>query len=246
MEPKIQICKDISGIVQAARHIFKRCYEEAVDEGRDFTVALSGGKTPEPFYRSLADPGLNIDWPEIHVFMTDERFVPFEHMASNWGMICRNLLDRIELPDTNRHPVRILADAAVSAEAYEREIRQFFQTDPGARPVFDLMIMGLGQDGHTASLFPGTPALAETSRFAVPVIPANAPHERITVTFPLIHNAGRLIFLVTGSDKAERVRHVLIDRDERYPATLACQGHGEVYFFLDEASATNLSFRMSS
>ena len=178
---------------------------EAVKKRGRFSLALSGGKTPRALYENLAARYRDlIDWRETIVFWGDERFVPADHEESNYRMAAEALLSRVLIPKENVFPVQTtLPTAERAAEAYDRILR-LHGVNEGI-PRFDLLLLGLGADGHVASLFPGSPALHETGRFA---IPATAPEqfavrERITVTFPVINSARRVVLLVTGEKKRD-------------------------------------------
>lgn len=201
-----------------------------------FTAALSGGRTPGLYYRAVAKVLSETVWLNSHLFLVDERHVPWEHEDSNWGMLRRELLASISIAEGNLHPVPYEKTAQLSAEKYEKELRRFFSGCPGF-PSFDLMVMGLGPDGHTASLFPGTDALKEKTKWCAPVSPAKVPHERITLTYPLMENANEIIFIIQGKDKAERVRDVLFKQDNRYPASTAVSKSGKTTYLLDTAAA---------
>jgi len=239
MQPVIEIYQNPDDLFHAARdHVIQACHTSVRERDR-FTLALSGGKTPIPLYRSLADPDVISDWQQIHLFMVDERFVPYDHPDSNWGMIRRVLLDRIQIPDENCHPVRIYESARASAETYSLDLLRSFQDESTPIPSLDFMILGLGTDGHTASLFPGTPALHVTDTPAVDVYPAHARHPRISLTFPVIHHARQRLFIVLGKSKAVCVRDVIV-RKSTVPATMACQGTGDTFFLLDTGAAAEL------
>ncbi len=235
---RIEIYSDPHSVVAAGVRLFMdRCSRAIARHGR-FDAALSGGKTPEPFFKSLAENGERIPWNKINIFMVDERMVPYGHPDSNWGMIRRLLVDRIEIPEKNLHPIPFLESPDKTVETYSSELEKAFGIQSGSFPEFDLMMMGLGSDGHTASLFPGTAALSVTDRSVVHVHKAPVPYDRISVSLPVIHRALCRLFMVTGLAKAERIRDILISRSRQYPATLACEGKGETIFILDHDAAS--------
>jgi 6-phosphogluconolactonase len=139
---------------------------KAIQERGIFTIALSGGETPVEFYQKLADSRERLAWGKTHIFLADERFVPFEHPDSNYGMIRKDLLARISLPPQNVHTIQIYQTPEISAEKYEEDLRMFFNLGKGNFPEFDLIILGIGKDGHTASIFPGDTELLETNHLA--------------------------------------------------------------------------------
>ncbi len=218
------------------------------DKGR-FTAALSGGKTPAGLYRKLS--GIKkLPWDRTHIFIVDERFVPFEHEDSNYGMIERNLLRHTGIPQENIHPVSTAVDTpGEAAERYEEELASFFKTGNGSLdppgdgiPRFDLILLGLGADGHTASLFPGAPCLRETSRLAVAVSPSGpAEHERITLTLPVLNNAENVMILAAGDKKAAAAREVIGDKNSLLPAAMVKPGNGKLVILIDRGAASLLS-----
>lgn len=171
------------------------------------SIALSGGSTPLPVYERLATADL--PWRDIDVFMGDERCVPFDHPDSNWGMAMEALLSKV--PAQLHPPPAPACDPGV----YEMELRRVFGE---GLPQFDLQILGIGTDGHTASLFPGAPSLAETSRFVLRVEPGQPPlHPRITLTLPVLSASRCALFVVTGPEKRDALQR-LLDGDESAPA----------------------------
>src|ERR671912_911105 len=222
----------------AAREFAARA-EEAIEERGRFAVVLAGGSTPETMYAILARDYMDrIDWNKVYVFFGDERSVPPDHEHSNHKMASEVLLDHV--PVGNVHRMRGELPPEEAAEAYEGELRTFFQTEDVPR--FDLILLGIGADGHTASLFPWTPALEVRDRWVVanPVPRLNTT--RITLTVPVINAALAVYFLVEGEDKAEAVREVLEgDADPRgYPAKLI-QPPGGPEWMLDWSAASLLS-----
>ena len=211
----------------------------AVRERGRFAVALSGGKTPRAMLETLSDRAL--DWRSIHFFWSDERCVGPGDPNSNYGMARDALLSKIALPDGNVHRMRGELDPRAGASAYEAELRAFF----GDRaPVFDLLFLGLGPDGHTASLFPGTAALVITDAWcaANEVSEPVASPWRLTLTFPAINSASRVIFLVEGADKADILATVLGKEKDvrRYPAQGIAPTEGELVWLVDSAAAAKL------
>ena len=240
MQWNIKNFKDQYEVAEAAAGYLAAVYQEAVKDRGIFLLALSGGKTPGPLYESLTNSKWRLSWKRIHLFMVDERFVPYDHPDSNWGMIRRTLLNHIRIPDENLHPVPILANAAQSSAAYAEALQRFFQPKVSSKPVMDLIILGLGEDGHTASLFPGSSELAEKDRPVVDVSRRDVNHQRISITLPVIRSARHLLFLVTGSSKAEIVYDVVANKNSRLPAAMACQDRSETHFFLDRQAAERL------
>ncbi len=204
-----------------------------------FTAALSGGKTPIGLYSEIARLGVALDWKKIHLFLVDERLVPYADSRSNFGMIEKTLLDAVSIPPSNVHPVPVdRPDPAACARSYEDDIRAFFHAPPGVMPRFDLVLLGIGEDGHTASLFPGTPLIAETTRAVGAVAAGEGMTGRVTLTLPVINNAREVVFLVTGKGKAPALRRVVEQRDARLPASLVAPAEGRLSFLSDFDAAS--------
>jgi 6-phosphogluconolactonase len=223
----------------AAAREFAAKAEEAIEERGRFAVVLAGGSTPESTYQILARDYIDwIDWSKAYVFFGDERAVPPHHEDSNLKMASDVLLDHV--PVANVHRIRGELPPDEAAEAYEEELRKFFQTEDVPR--FDLILLGLGADGHAASLFPETPALEVSDRWVVANPVPRLDTTRITLTVPVINAARAVTFLVEGEDKAEAVRDILEgDADPRaYPAKLV-QPPGGPKWMVDQSAASLLS-----
>src|ERR671910_118143 len=228
-------------LAEAAAREFAAKAEEAIEERGRFAAVLAGGSTPESTYQILArDYSDRIAWSNVYVFFGDERAVPPHHEDSNLKMASEVLLDHV--PVANVHRIKGELSPEEAAEAYEEELRTFFQTEDVPR--FDLILLGLGADGHTASLFPETPALEIHDRWVVanPVPRLNTT--RITLTVPVINAARAVIFLVAGEDKAEALKETLEgDADPRvYPAKLV-QPPGGPKWMVDQSAASLLGNR---
>jgi 6-phosphogluconolactonase len=227
----------------AAAREFARITTSAVEwRGRCF-VALSGGSTPRRLHRALATEAIetSVPWSGIEFFWSDERHVPPDHADSNYKMAYDTLLSKVPVTPAQVHRVRAEeADAAIVAREYEQEIRAIVPQQDGV-PRFDLILLGLGTDGHTASLFPGTAALHERTRLCVDNWVPRLSTRRITMTLPLLNAARAVWFLVSGADKAGVVRDVLTPTpsDLEYPARLV-QPRGELTWMLDREAASQL------
>jgi len=220
--------------------------KEAVERQKQFTVALSGGRTSVEFYCRLS--GLeDFDlWKHTHIFLTDERFVPCDHAESNFQLIKKNIFDYVNIPDENIHSVNTaLESPEVSAKSYEKELIQFFElTRQGEWPRFDFMLLGLGEDGHTASLFPEGEEFNEMNRLAVPVNIEKLMNERISLTLPVINNARKIVFCACGRAKAGIIKRI-IDEEKQFPASHVEPLNGELIFLLDKDAARELSYQDS-
>ena len=231
-------------LFEAAAEEIVRAGNQAVAERGRFTIALSGGSTPEKLYALLATNARGaLPWDKVFFFWGDERHVPPDHPDSNYRMAEAAMLSKIPIPASNvfRVPTEN-PDAAAAAEAYEQTLRKFFGLEQGQVPRFDLILLGMGPDGHTASLFPETPALREKSRLVVANWVEKLKASRITFTLPVLNAARRVMFLVSGTDKAAALRAVL-EGDapgEQYPAKLVRPTDGKVIWFVDRAAASEL------
>ena len=217
---------------------------EAICTHGEFTLCLTGGTTPASSYELLATRfRLSVDWKEVQFFWGDERCVPPDDPASNFGMANRTMLSKLPLRPEQIHRIRGEDEPAQAAEEYERELRDFFRLDqPGGLPSFNLLLLGLGENAHVASLFPDHPALQEKTRLAVAVEVEATPRRRISLTMPVINSAERVMFMVSGENKAEAVRSVLQGPAdlEQYPAQYVKPHNGETVWLIDKAAASQL------
>ena len=209
-----------------------------------FTVALSGGKTPVDLYKRLCVYKDTFSWEKTHIFLADERFVPAYDKDSNLGLIKEHLLNHIEIPDENLHTIST-EDITLeqSAKKYEEDIRRFFRSEGDSIPQFDLIMLGIGEDGHTASLFPGASSLTVTERLAIAMTTDRIPHNRISLSLPVLINAKQIIFLVSGVNKARVLKEILENRKSPLPAALVQRKSKTAYFVIDQGAASLLSDR---
>lgn len=228
----------------AAEEVVRAANEAVAQRGR-FSIALSGGSTPKNLYNLLATNARNaLPWDRMFFFWGDERHVPPTDPDSNYRMADETLLAKIPVSAAN--VFRIPAenpDAEAAAAAYEQTLRKFFQLEPGQFPTFDLILLGMGPDGHTASLFPGTKALQEKNRLVVANWVEKMKTSRITLTLPVLNAARCVAFLVSGTDKASVLRAVL-EEDvpaEQYPSKLIRPTEGKLIWLVDRAAASALS-----
>ncbi len=207
-----------------------------------FTAALSGGKTPVLFYRKLAAERARLQWDRTHLFFADERFVPPDSADSNYRLLSETLLKNIPIPAGNVHAVATgESDPLPAAGKYEEEMKEFFMLPAAGIPEFDLVMLGIGEDGHTASLFPGDAALRDTRHLAGAVVLDKNRHDRITLTLSVINNARMVVFLVSGKTKASVFRDVVERRNSHLPASLVTPGKGDLLFLADTEAAQYLS-----
>lgn len=241
----IVVCSTAQSIAIDAAHRFVALCGAATRSGKPFTVALAGGRTPEALYKLLASPRFreSVDWTMTHLFFGDERCVPVDSPFCNYRMAHEALIGSIEIPAANVH--RIAADQPNPEQAasdYQSELARIFGS--GQVPAFDLILLGMGSDGHCASLFPGTAALAEKSRLVVRNEPGLEPFvPRVTLTLTVLNNARNVLFLVAGADKAETAVRVL--EGPYAPTELPSQSvrptGGTLTWLMDRAAAHRLA-----
>lgn len=220
----------------AAEHFVARC-REAVERHGSFTVALSGGSTPKLLFELLADSNEpfrdQIPWPNIHFFWSDERHVPPDHANSNYHMANEAMLSRVPVAQDNVH--RVPSENPNAAEAAREYEQTLIDTTHQSLPQLDLILLGLGPDGHTASIFPGSGVLHETTRLVAAPWVEKFQTYRITMTLPLLNNGASVVFLVSGAEKAKTIKEVF-EGPERYPAQAVKPTNGELIWLVDEAA----------
>ena len=240
-QPEIRVLPTAAALFEAAAAEFAALALDTARRNGRFSVALSGGSTPKSLYMLLASGSIpGIPWDKIYFFFGDERHVPPDHPESNYRMANEALLSKIPQPHVFRVPAEE-KDAAAVARAYEETIRRFFDLKSGQFPRFDLVLLGLGPDGHTASLFPGSSALEEHTRLVVANWVEKFKTYRITMTLPVLNHAACDMFLVSGSDKAAIIRDVFESRQAELPSQRVCPQDGRLVWLLDRAAASALS-----
>lgn len=240
MSAVINVVKDGEALAQRAAERFVSLAQDAVKEKGKFSVALSGGSTPQRLHALLAQAPLKdkVDWSNVHIFFGDERFLPPDDPDSNYYMAQETLLEAVPIPDEQIHPfITEGINAGEAAEFYAKDLQAFF----GDMPEFDLIFLGMGPDGHTASLFPGFPQVTNPpDTLVAPVFDApKAPPTRLTLTLKTLNAAKNVLFLVGGDSKAETVAKIF-NEDAVFPAALV-QPSGKLEWLLDEAAAKDLS-----
>ncbi|MFL6209166.1 MAG: 6-phosphogluconolactonase [Pyrinomonadaceae bacterium] len=238
----IHIFDDSEAVARAATRRFVDLAHESINARGSFSVALAGGSTPKRVYELLASDEFNpqIAWPHVHIFFGDERSVPPDHHDSNYRMAREALLTHVMLPIENVHRMVGEGDAVANARLYEDELREFF--DGAHWPAFDLIMLGMGDDGHTASLFPGSRALSEEQAWVTANWVEKFDTFRITLTAPAINHARHVMFIVTGAGKADRLPEVLKgpSEPERLPSQLIKPIDGMLEWFTDKAATAKL------
>jgi 6-phosphogluconolactonase len=241
----IRVVGDQKTLCEAAVDKIVRLAAAAVAERGRFMLAVSGGKTPEPLYELLAQSPWRerIDWTRVEVFWSDERCVPPESSESNFRLVHESLLSKLDPVPRAVHRIEGEGpDRDRAAEAYEDEIRLAFGARRGeGPPSFDLVLLGMGADGHTASLFPHAPALGESVEWVVSSRAPAPPHDRITMTLPLLNRARTALFLVAGAEKSAALAAVLSGSGhDPLPARRVAPEHGELLWLVDRAAASSL------
>jgi 6-phosphogluconolactonase len=240
--PEIQIFKTSNELFAAAVADFAKLATEAVQKRGRFCVALSGGSTPKAMYSLLATSSTPIPWKSIYFFWGDERHVPPTDPESNYRMVYEAMLSKVQVPPQN--VFRILSeekDPELAAKQYEQTLVKFFGLNAGQFPRFDLVLLGLGPDGHTASLFPDSTALKETNRLVVATWVEKFKTHRITLTLPVLNNAAVVEFLASGKEKAGIVHQVLEGDGNQYPSQMIRPRDGRLVWLLDQGAASELS-----
>jgi 6-phosphogluconolactonase len=240
---EIRILATPAALFQAAAAEFAKLALDAVQKSGRFTVALSGGSTPRSLYQLLASGAFpKLPWDKTYFFFGDERHVPPDHPDSNYRMANEAMLSKVPIPAANvfRIPAE-MNDADAAAGAYEQTLRNFFGWRPGDFPRFDLVLLGLGPDGHTASLFPGSSALDENNKLVVANWVEKFKTHRITFTFPVLNHAACVMFLASGADKAAMVHEVLENPKAGLPSQKVHPTNGKLVWIIDTAAAAELS-----
>jgi 6-phosphogluconolactonase len=238
MNKKVEVLPDISAIVARSLELVLSKLSTAIEQRGKFTIALAGGSTPKPLYEAIAKQKL--PWDKIHVFWGDERYVPADHPDSNELMARRAWLNHVDIPAANIHAIPTLdGDPAVSAAKYEQHLREFFNSAPNEFPALDVILLGMGDDAHTASLFPHTAALKVKDRLMT--VGNKEGSQRITFTYPFINAARSVIFVVAGANKRPALAQVFapVADDFTYPSRLI-KPQGELWWLLDAAAGSEL------
>jgi len=226
----------------AAKHWIEIC-AAAIQEKNACHIALAGGSTPKMLYQLLteADYRDSVDWQRVHIYFGDERHVPHDHEQSNFRMAREAFLDSLDIPESQIHAIPYLPDAKLAAAAYAQTLQNCLALRSGF-PCFDLVWLGMGDDGHTASLFPGSDLLSEQTQFCSAAYIDKLSSWRISVTFPVINNAENVLMLISGAGKAERMAEVLHGGEQRYPVQSVAP-RGMLCWLLDAAAAQSIDWK---
>jgi len=248
-KPPVEVFPDRERLIHAAaERIVEITFQRIAENGR-VAIALSGGSTPRPLYALLGSEKYSkrIDWPKVHIFWGDERCVPPDSPHSNYRMACETLLDAIPIPASNVHRIHGEEDPEKAAAAYEKELRTFFgvnATNGSPRLGFDVILLGMGDNGHTASLFRGSPAVNEKQRWVMAQYIEVVSMWRITLTPVVINAAKNVIFIVSGEGKAERLHDVLEGafQPDVLPAQIIRPARGQLLWLVDKPAAGRLKY----
>jgi 6-phosphogluconolactonase len=239
---RVEVLSDLEALSHRAASIFVNASRNSIATKKGFVVAISGGSTPRRLYALLGSEAYRdqVDWQHVHFFWADERCVPKEDEGSNFRTAFDTLLSKVALPDKNIHRIKGEEAPDQAAGDYEEEIRRFF--GGSGWPGFDLIILGVGEDGHTASLFPGSKSLEETARFAIPVYLKEPGKNRITLTLPVLNHADQILFLVAGPSKAAVLSEIFGEKEKRklLPAGLINLLRGNMIWLMDQEAAGKL------
>lgn len=241
MERVIQVFSDAEAVSVAAAEQVVKIAAQAIAERGGFYLALAGGSTPKRLYQHLASEPFKqqIDWKSVHIYFGDERSVGPEHADSNYRMACEALLNHLDIPAQQIHRIEgEQTDLQNAAQKYEEALQLLPSSN--AQPQFDLVLLGMGDDGHTASLFPGTSALDERSKPVVALAVPQLNTSRVTLTYPVINNAQQVMFLVAGEAKAARLEEVLVSAPQGSYPVQSIQARSKLSWLLDKAAAAQL------
>lgn len=229
-----------SGIAEFFINKWREIGKEAIEKRGMFLVALSGGKTPKELYYKLSREKSMPSWGATHVFQVDERFVSRNHPDNNLFMIRRSLLRNISIPRKNVHAIRFEKTAGRAAERYAGDIKEFFALKKESLPVFDLIALGIGDDGHTASIFSEEDIAKGQNAVCISTNPKSFNYRRISLTLPVINNARNVVFLATSVYKAAAVRRALSQRGSKCPSAMVKPKKGRLFYAFDEHAASLL------
>jgi 6-phosphogluconolactonase len=247
VKPEVRVFPDVNELSLRAAEAVANTVNDAVRSTGRCSLVLSGGSTPRTLHGLLASRFREqIPWTHVHIFWGDERYVPPGDAHSNYRMARETLLDHVPCPAANVHPMPTsVSDPEAAAREYEATLKRYF---PAERSAFDLVLLGLGADGHTASLFPGSPALAAATRWVTAVTAPADPPVRLTLTFAALNQAAQAYFLVTGSNKARALHDILIGTADpnTYPAAGVRLAAGRLIWWVDrDAAARQIDARSS-
>ena len=238
-KPKLNVIADAQQLAKAGVALFEKTVADAAKMRARAAVALSGGSTPRAMHRLLAQPPHvnRIPWKRLHIFWVDDRMVPADDPASNFGAARDDFISRVPIPKQQVHPMPLLDPPSRGAARYTRELKNYFGSES---PVFDLILLGIGTDGHTASLFPKQADAYKGPQWVLCVKGGNPDVYRLTLGYPVLNRARTTAFLVSGRDKAEMVRTLLCTDEDLYPPQRIRPQGGRLFWLLDQPAASLL------
>ncbi len=237
----LHIHRDPAAMAERCAHIFAEQCEQAINERGTCSIALSGGVTPIPFFHLLArdDWGKHLPWEKINIYWVDERCVGPDHQDSNYGLVRRELLAHVAA--THYYRMKGESDPVLAAQAYEQKLYTEFALSEGEIPRFDFIMLGMGEDGHTGSIFAGSPALVEKKRLVIDQYVPERAADRLTLTLPVLNNARCCVFMVTGAEKHNVLSKALdLLAEPTMPAQMVRPTFGDLVWIVDEAAATGV------
>jgi 6-phosphogluconolactonase len=242
MKGRLEIADSLFALQQRAADVFVERVTDEIHSHGMASVALAGGTTPRGVYELLGSPQYRdrVEWKRVHLFWGDERCVGPTAPESNFRMANESLIRNVAIPPGNIHRIRGEMKPQDAARESETEILRFFTLKAGGFPKFSLVLLGLGEDGHTASLFPGTTVLEERDHIVMDVYVERLASSRITMTIPAINNAASIVFVVSGTTKASILSEVLKDGQPRFPAQYIVPSSGQLYWLVDKAAASQI------
>ncbi|MFC1867544.1 6-phosphogluconolactonase [Thermodesulfobacteriota bacterium] len=241
-KPQIVIMENPADLARAGARILTSTSKERITKTGRFVMAISGGSSPGPMHKLLTkEPYLSeIQWSKTHIFWVDDRCVPENNPFSNYGTARREFLDLVPIPSGQAHNMPTELSPEEGARSYQKELIRFFQLKEDECPTFDLIFLGIGPDGHTASLFPGHRALKERKKLVISVKGGNPYLNRLTMTCSVLNNAGKIVFIAFGKGKAEILKSVFKQGEKSLPAQIVHPISGELIWLLDREAASSL------
>jgi len=242
MQVNIRVTPDTVALNHAVAQWWLTLSKQAIQSKGGFYVALAGGSTPRALYEMLSQPPYcdSVDWPNVHIYFGDERSVPLDHVDSNYRMAHAALLSKVAIPEQNIHPIHTnTADMEGSAEHYESVLQSTIALKSQDIPCFDLILLGMGDDGHTASLFPDTSILKEKTKLVAPVFVEKLNTWRVSLTYPVINKAKQVAIVVAGEAKADKLYEIFVAQSKVNPIE-QINPDGILIWYLDTAAATRL------
>ncbi len=245
---RIRVFPDPEQMSETAAALVLRAATSACRHSGTFSLALSGGSTPRPLHRLLSreSSASGMPWPATHLFWVDERMVPYDHPDSNFGTAKTDLLDHVPIPDAHVHPMPAAGNRGRGAARYDDELKTFFFKHNQSKPVFDLILLGVGPDGHVASLFPNQPESHDGHQWVIETEGGQPRVGRLTLTFFALNSAREILFLIAGDEKASIAASLVENRSKRLPVHRICPSSGKITYLMDQKAASGIPGAASS